>query len=84
MPSLTPEGKTMTDVHHDLAKVNKAKARDAALDAKLERAEMGGHRGLKNGRNFLWNVFRHRTKEEMDTYRENMDRVFPNAPGAGF
>lgn len=78
-----PEGFTMADIHRDNAKTARAKAADAALDAKLERAEMGSHRGLKNGRNFLWNVLRHKSKAEQESYRANFDSVFPDAPGAG-
>ena len=46
--------------------------------------EMKGHRGLKNGRDYRWNIFRYITKDEFDKFRSNFDKVFPNAPGAGY
>jgi len=42
-----------------------------------------GHRGLIDGRDYRWNVFRWITEKERDSYRENFDEIFPDAPGAG-
>lgn len=41
-----------------------------------------GQRELPEGRNFLWNTFRFREEYDMDAYRKNFDKIFPNAPGA--
>lgn len=40
-------------------------------------------RETPNGRNFLWNTFRFKDQFDIRKYRENMDKIFPNAPGAG-
>lgn len=81
--AVMPEGYTMGEIKQDVAKIKKAQAEDRNFDRKME-AEFSGHRGLKSGRNFMWNVFRHRSQEDMDNYRDNFDLAFPNAPGAGF
>lgn len=38
-----------------------------------------GHRGLQNGRDFRWNVFRYR--DENPEFCQRFDRAFPAAPG---
>lgn len=52
------------------------------FEKKVDR-EMAGHRGLKNGRDYRWNVFRHITAKDRENFRKGYDQVFPNAPGAG-
>lgn len=59
--------------------------RDAAaerrLDAKIEK-HFKSHRDVPNGRNF---VFWEHDNDPVARrkYRENFDKIFPNAPGAG-
>jgi hypothetical protein len=81
--ALMPDGLSMADVMADNARSAAAARQDAVAEAMAD-AECNSHRGLKNGRNFMWNVFRHRSRKDMDNYRENFDNVFPNSPGAGF
>lgn len=55
-------------------------------EAKHERFEENyfkSQREIPNGRNFLWDTYRFRTKSDIDSYRDNFDRIFPNAPGVG-
>lgn len=40
-----------------------------------------GHRGLQNGRDFRWNVFRHRDEDKQDLDKK-FDKAFPTAPGS--
>lgn len=55
---------------------------EAKLDAKIERHFRLTHRGVPNGRNFwAWN--RDHRPDDDKKYRENFDKIFPNAPGAG-
>ena len=39
-------------------------------------------RETPNGRSFLWDTYRWKTRADMLNYRKNFDRVFPKAPGA--
>ena len=55
---------------------------EAVFEQKAER-ELSGHRGLLNGRDYRWNIFRWITEEDRKNYRKNFDQVFPDAPGAG-
>lgn len=80
--AVMPEGYTMDEIKSDVAKIKRAEAEDREFDRKAE-AEFRSHRGLKDGRNFLWNVFRWQTKSSRDKYRENFDLAFPDSPGAG-
>ena len=57
-------------------------AEEIAFEKKAERW-FRGQRELPNGRNFLWNSFRFKSKEDLENYRKNFDLVFPHAPGAG-
>lgn len=62
------------------------KTRDAAaeraLDAKIDRHFRMTHRGVPKGRSFIH--WEHQYDREADKkFRENFDRIFPNAPGAG-
>lgn len=56
---------------------------DAQIDkrARQEFGKYGSHRELATGRNYLWNVMRFHENDE--GYRNNFDRIFPDAPGAG-
>lgn len=64
-------------------------AYDHTRDAAIERAEdrkfekhFKSHRGLPNGRNFRWwNA--DQSPEADRKFRDNFDRIFPNAPGSG-
>lgn len=58
------------------------KAEEAAFEKKSE-AFFRSHRELPTGRNFLCFAMRYRDKNDMDNYRSNMDKLFPDAPGAG-
>jgi hypothetical protein len=42
-----------------------------------------GQRELPPGRDFRWNTFRFNEKRDIENYRANYDRIFPQAPGAG-
>ncbi len=53
---------------------------EAAFDKKAEK-HFKGHPELPNGRDFRFN---HQfDKKEDENYRQNFDKVFPNAPGVG-
>lgn len=52
---------------------------EARYTRKMER-ELAGHRGLQNGRDFRWNVFRFRDEDE--GFRGKFDRAFPQSPGS--
>lgn len=80
--AVMPEGYTMSEIKSDVAKIKRAEAADRERDRKIE-AEFSGHRGLKDGRNFLWNVFRFQSKSSREKYRSNFDLAFPDSPGAG-
>jgi len=56
-------------------------AQEAAFEKRVEK-EFKSHRELPPGRNFMWN--REKEPEAEKNYRDNFDRVFPNAPGCGF
>lgn len=69
-----------TEVKNEWDKTRDA-AEERALDAKIEK-HFRSHRELPNGRNFwAWN--RDHRPDDDRKYRENFDRIFPNAPGAG-
>jgi hypothetical protein len=54
---------------------------ERASDAKMEK-HFRSHRELPVGKNFTcWNHEHNPTADEQ--YRQNFDRLFPNAPGAG-
>jgi hypothetical protein len=42
-----------------------------------------GHRQAPDGRNFMAFRMRFESEEDMENYRKNYDRIFPDAPGAG-
>ena len=81
--AVTPEGMSMADIVADNERTAAARRQEAVAEAMAD-AECNSHRGLKNGRNFMWNVFRHRTRRDMDNFRKNFDNVFPDSPGKGF
>jgi len=63
-------------------------AQEKAFDRKAEKY-FRSHRELPAGRDFRWNTYRF-DQHQMDNgktadenFRDNFDRVFPNAPGVG-
>lgn len=58
------------------------KQQEAAFKKKAD-AYFKGQRELPKGRNYLWNSYHARTKQDIENFRRNFDNVFPNAPGAG-
>lgn len=40
-------------------------------------------RDIPSGRSYLWNYYHAKSKDDLDNYRKNFDRIFPNSPGAG-
>uniref|UniRef100_A0A6M3IF17 Uncharacterized protein n=1 Tax=viral metagenome TaxID=1070528 RepID=A0A6M3IF17_9ZZZZ len=75
-----PEGKTLTDVHHDNAVMRAEIARDEAFQKKSDEHFRRTHPGLRNGRNFLWDVMRHR--DFGDTFGEKFDQTFKGCVGS--
>jgi|WetSurMetagenome_2_1015567.scaffolds.fasta_scaffold533235_2 hypothetical protein len=73
---------SMTSVFQDNAKTIKSMADAAVFEAKAEQY-FAGQRELPKGRDFRWNTFRFNTTQDIENYRTNYDRIFPNAPGAG-
>lgn len=68
-----------------ITRYKEAEDLDRLAEAEFERRaekHFQGHRGLLNGRDYRWNVFRWITDEERDAYRENFDNTFPDAPGS--
>lgn len=63
---------------------NKMTPQQEAIFEKKAEQHFKGHRGLQNGRDYRWNIFRWITEEDRQNYRENFDKVFPDAPGAGY
>ena len=56
----------------------------ASEEAKFERkaeAMLRGHRGLQDGRDFRWNVFRYRD-EQTDDFKKRWEDTFPCSPGS--
>ncbi len=47
---------------------------------KAAERELNGHRGLQNGRDFRWNVFRFRDEDQ--AFKDRFDDTFPDAPGS--
>lgn len=58
------------------------KAQEAAFDKRVEK-EFKSHRELQNGRDFRWNQPHWHATAGDQAYRDNFDKIFPNAPGAG-
>lgn len=58
-------------------------AEEAAFERKAERM-LAGHRGLQNGRDYRWNVFRWRDSELTcnGSFNEKFDETFPKSPGS--
>jgi len=52
---------------------------EAVFEAKAEK-HFRGHRGLQNGRDFRWNVFRFRDEDQ--AFKGRFDDTFPDAPGS--
>jgi hypothetical protein len=52
-------------------------AEEAVFDKKVEQ-DLGGHRGLINGRDFRWNTFRYQKPPE--AVSEEFNKTFPHAP----
>lgn len=73
-----PIGKSMGDIHRDNLRTAEAIRKDQETQRKMD-ADFVGHRGLRDGRHFLWNTFRY---HDSDLYRVGVDRTFPNAPGS--
>ena len=58
------------------------RAEEAAFEKKAEK-HFRSHRELPTGRDFRWNQPHHHAIAGDKNFRENFDRIFPNAPGAG-
>jgi hypothetical protein len=58
------------------------RAEEIAFEKKAEK-EFKGQRPLPNGRDFRWNQPYWHANAGDNQFRENFDRIFPNAPGAG-
>ena len=59
---------------------------EAAFERKAEK-HFRSHRDVPSGRNFRFWEHPSRgedSKKEDENYRKNFDRIFPNAPGAGY
>ena len=56
---------------------------EAKVDKMIREVGTVHHQDCPMGRNFLAFTYSNRTKEDLDNYRNNFDRIFPNAPGAG-
>ncbi len=52
-------------------------AQEADFDRRVE-ADLAGHRGLINGRDFRWNTFRY--QKSTREIGERFDKTFPNSP----
>jgi len=59
------------------------RAEEAAFEKRVEK-EFKSQRALPNGRDFRWNQPHHHAVAGDKEFRNNFDRIFPNAPGAGF
>lgn len=64
------------------APMTMTKAEEVAFDKKVER-HFRGQRELPCGRNFMWDTYRNRTKEDMDNYRNNFDQIEWDEPVPG-
>ena len=53
-------------------------AEEAAFEVKAEKM-LAGHRGLQNGRDFRWNVFRFRD-EQTGEFKDRWEETFKNSP----
>lgn len=57
---------------------------EEARAERLIEKDLKHHRTFPNGRDYRCFVQRFITDDERDSYRSNFDKIFPNAPGAGF
>lgn len=55
---------------------------ELAFERKAEK-HFKGQRELLPGRNFLWNSFHSRTKEDLASYRSNFDQIRWETPAPG-
>ena len=58
-------------------------AQEKAFEKKAEN-HFKSQRELLLGRDFRWNKPHWHCKQDDQKFRENFDKIFPNAPGAGF
>ncbi len=72
----------LNDAKRDNELTRQAIQQDQAFDRQSDQFHRG-QKELPPGRNFLWNIFRHKSKSDLAKYRSNFDRAFPNAPGIG-
>lgn len=56
------------------------KDEEARFEAKAEKM-LAGHRGLQDGRDFRWNVYRYRD-EQTEDFKKRWDDTFPGSPGS--
>lgn len=52
---------------------------ESVFERKSEKM-LAGHRGLQDGRDFRWNVFRFRDEDQH--FRDRFNDTFPDAPGS--
>jgi len=55
---------------------------EAAFEKRVEK-EFKSQRPLQNGRDFRWNQPHQYAVQGDKKFRDNFDRIFPSAPGAG-
>jgi len=79
-----PKGYTMRDVYADNARTSEAARRDREFDRKAEAHFRNTHKGLRNGRNFLWDVMRHRDSSlgGAENFEERYNNTFMGCPGS--
>ena len=58
-------------------------AQEVEFEAKAEKM-LKGHRSSPDGRDYRAFYQSNITDEQRNNYRLNFDRIFPNAPGAGY
>ena len=76
-----PRALGLGNMSPDMTKQQKDQV-ERMTDAKIEK-HFKPHPELPNGRNFhVWGG--NNDPEAEEKYRNNFDRIFPNAPGAGF
>lgn len=79
-----PEGMTMGDILADNARGAAAAREDAAFCAKSDSYFRTTHPGLRAGRNFMWDVMRHRDGSlgRAASFERNYHQTFKGCPGS--
>lgn len=75
---LPADAETWDAVRRDNARTAEAIRKDAE-DSRRSDESFKSHRGLRDGRNFMWDCFRHR---EFSALRENYDSTFKGCVGS--